>query len=107
MRVGRIFEWRLRGLGEVWNVRVDGAAALGSCLRQVVRAKGLRQTKAMVGDVLDELRKEDEVMQEEEVEVEEDGMLNADAGMRAMPRQGCTQLTNIDIPCSHSIFFQP
>ena len=42
VRVGRILEWRLRGLGVVWNARVEGAVALGSCLRQVVRAKGLR-----------------------------------------------------------------
>ena len=73
--MGRILELRLRGLGEVWSARVEGVEALGSCLRQVVRAKGLRQTKAMVGNVFDELRKEDEVMLEKEVEVEEDGIV--------------------------------
>ena len=40
--MGTILEWRLRGLGEVWSARDEGTEALGSCLRQVVKAKGLR-----------------------------------------------------------------
>ena len=48
---GVVFEWKLKGLGELWNARVDGAVALGSCLRQVVMAKGLRRMNAMFFNV--------------------------------------------------------
>ena len=48
---GVALKWKLRGLGELWNVRDVGAAALGSCLRQVEMANGLLRTNAMVVDV--------------------------------------------------------
>lgn len=42
------FEGVSEGLGGVWKARVGVKVDLGSCLRVVVRAKGRRNTKAMV-----------------------------------------------------------
>ncbi len=39
--------WR-KGLGGEWKARVGVKVDLGSCLRVVVRAKGRRNTKAIV-----------------------------------------------------------
>ena len=76
-------EWKLRGLGELWNVRVVGATALGSCLRQVEMANGLLRTNAMVFDVFGELRRGGAVMMECKLRcnrVEGDGIVKVDAG---------------------------
>ena len=53
MVVDRVaLEWKLRGLEELWNVRVVEAAVLeaavlGSCLRQVEMANGFLRTNAI------------------------------------------------------------
>ena len=61
---GVALEWKLRGLEELWNVRVVEAAVLGSCLRQVEMANGFLRTNAMVVDVFSELRRDDAVIME-------------------------------------------
>lgn len=40
--------WKVETFGVLWNARVAGDAALGSCLIAVEMANGLRRTNAMV-----------------------------------------------------------
>ena len=84
---GVALEWKLRGLGELWNVRVVGAAALGSCLRQVEMANGLLRTNAMVVDVFGELRRGGAVMMECKLRWKEMESLKS-MQERTMPRLG-------------------